>query len=233
MRDARSSLSLTAGPLLVLALCSALGAHGAASAPDETPLDGWRRLSEENERLRLLGELAAQPEFYLVLDPAGKTLALGLRGVTLAEYRMERVEIGAPRTLFVVRGDPPTDWRRRIWPDGRLEPGRVEERMEIRVPEGDASDEDEVVVPPDPAQLPAAPQRWWVRFEGGFALEVRRVGAPGARDGLLDRLTRGVREFAGVWSEDRDGARLRIELEAEDADRLYRSLPPHARLLVL
>jgi hypothetical protein len=72
----------------------------------------------------------------------------------------------------------------------------------------------------------APPARYRLRFSGGFSLEIRRAGAASAwyrPETLLDRLAGHRPDFL----------RVRLSLSEEDANTLYRCLPPGLALIVV
>jgi hypothetical protein len=202
-----------------------------AGGGGEDPGSEWRRLSRENARLKRQVEVASGKEFYLVLDTAASKLRLMLRGAMLREYALARVEVGRPRVLFLDRGGE-SRWWEPIWSAGRLEPGRERERLEIPVPEP-GSEPTEPFVPPEPDEDPV-PERYFVRFAGGLALEVlptdREVDSGWRR--LVRTPSRRLADVVAAVTGT-TAPRLRVVLSHEDAGALYRSLPPDTKLLVL
>lgn len=191
------------------------------------------RLEAENAALDKQVALAAGKEFYLVLDPVAKDLALMLRGAELRRYPVIALSVGAPRVAFV-RRRASAAWQGVIFSGGRLDPPREIDRLEISPPP-DASGETKPVIPPTPEELFPVPLRYHVRFERGPSIEVRpREADPSSR---WARFTTwwGARwrdTLAALRPAGDEIVRLRIVLAPEDADTLYRSLPPGVKVLV-
>jgi hypothetical protein len=191
-------------------------AGGGTAGPAAGGADAW---------LRRQLEVASGREFYLLLDPAASALRLMLQGVVLREYRVLGVETGTARVLFYQRAVP-AEWSERIWTGGRLEPEPRRERVEIRPPtEGAAANAEEPPIPPTPEELLSAPPRYFVRFEGGLALEVLEAGVRSSAGYLADL-------WESLEPRGGDAIRLRVTLGAEDAASLYRSLPPDTKFLL-
>lgn len=81
------------------------------------------------------------------------------------------------------------------------------------------------------------PPRYRVVFEGGLAIEVRPPSA-GESAGFFARVASAIR----IWWRDfvravspapDDRIRIRLVLDRDGADSLYRALPPDTALLVL
>lgn len=179
-------------------------------------------------------ELAKGEAFYLLLDPATASLALMYGGALLQTYPVHDVRIGHPRAAFAAVDDSP-EWHSTIWSHGALTPARPEVEQLIKPKGGDADDEDTVVIPPTAEEAIPAPSRFRVRFEGGLALEIRRVADPESTWWTAFS-TGWAHRWQDVWSAvvpwDRDALRVRVVLDASDADRLYRALPPDTKLLI-
>jgi hypothetical protein len=186
--------------------------------------------------LEKLVELANGKAFYLVLDPEASQLTLMLRGAPLARYRVLGLQVGVPRVAFAQRAAP-GPWQGIIWPDGRLDPPRELERLALTPPSGGPDAPTAPVVPPTPEEAYPVPTRYYIRFGGGPAIEIR----PREADAEVSRMTRLAAWWRARW---RDGVaalaprpeervRLRVVLAPEDADALYRSLPPDTSLLVV
>ena len=233
-------------PLVVALTAAVLGgtAHGARPRPDPAEEAARARLRRATAQLRQQLALSSRTGFYLRLDAWRGTLALVLQGVVLEEHRITRLERGEPRIVFVRRGLP-EDWDVAAFSGGELDPPRERDRIEIVAPEpstGAAGPRSETI--PGPPPIPATaeesysvPSRYRIVFNEGVTIEIRSAG--GARNrSVLQRLA----DAASLWTHDRAGAlrwsrndrvRLRVELAAEDAAALYRSLPPDIRLVIL
>ena len=79
------------------------------------------------------------------------------------------------------------------------------------------------------------PSRYHIRFDGGLSIEVRPPGTE-AKAGFWSRFTSRL----GAWwadakaaSGDKDTVRLHVVLSKQDAESLYRALPPNTALLVV
>jgi hypothetical protein len=232
---------------LAVALAAAVlvgTANGARPLPDPADEAARASLRHANAQLRQELALSAKKEFYLRLDAGRGTLALVLRGVMLGEHRIARLEIGEPRIAFVRRGLP-EDWDVAPLSGGELDPPREHDRIEIVAPEPPASADrpgTETIpsLPPLPATAEesySVPLRYRIVFREGVTIEIRSPGGARNRSGLQR-----IVDAASLWLHDRVGAvcrsgkdqvRLRVELAAEDAATLYRSLPPAVRLVIL
>jgi hypothetical protein len=219
-------------------------AHGGRPRTDPADAEACARLRHANAQLRQELALAASKEFYLRLDAGRGRLALVLRGVTLAEHRITRLDVGEPRIGFARRGLPEA-WDESPVSGGELDPPRERDRVELVVSESPASDprpasETPPSAPPIPARAEesySVPSRYRIAFREGVTVEIRSPG--GARNrGALQRLVDAV----FLWAHDRTGAlrqggkdrvRLRVDLPDEDAAALYRSLPPAVRLVIV
>ena len=244
--EARSFRRPAGKALLAGALLGALAAPaGAAAGGGEPAADArveFERLARDNELLRKRVELASGKEFYLLLDPSASRLKLMLQGAVLQDYRVQSIEVGAPRVVFV-RRTLPEGWRGRIWTAGNLVPVRDRERFELEAPppsNDPNAEEPTIPIPPTPEEAYPVPHRYHVRFQGGLSLEVRRQGDVEDDAGFWQ----GLRTSLATWwadlqsalhpgAPDADSVRVRLTLLPKDADSLYRALPPDTRLLVL
>jgi hypothetical protein len=211
-----------------LAIATLVGGGVRAQGAERTEAE---RLLRENQILRRQSELAAGEAFYLLLDTSGRTLKFMLRGVVLYRYDVAAVELARPQVAFVDRGSD-LPWQGRIWTNGNLVPPRERDRIEIKVPPPGQEDEAPPVIPPLPEEAVPVPSRYGVRFTGGLFVEVDPEG--GNEPGLGERFQHwwdDVRE--ALRSEPTDRIRLRLRLKSEDAQSIYRSLPPDCALLVL
>jgi len=194
-------------------------------------------LARDVDLLEKRVELASSENFYLLIDPAGGTLRLMLRGAVLRDYEILGLEVGTPQIAFRDRRLG-SDWAGRVWSAGALVPARDRERLEIVPPDSTAADSTFTpVLPPTPEEAYPVPGRYHVRYEGGLSLEVR----PTELDSSVATWKRVV-ATTQVWARDlhaalqsrpEDVVRLRLVLRPEDAASLYRALPPDTRLLVL
>jgi hypothetical protein len=225
---------LTAACLLVCVLAGAAVAVG-ARAPD--PAVEAARLAARNADLEALVSLASGKAFYLVLDPAKPDLTLMLRGAELRRFPVLSLSVGVPRVAWFRRHDP-RPWQGVVWEGGRLDPAREADRVELTVPPPATSDTPPAVpIPPTPEEAFPVPPRYHVWFGGGPAIEIR----PREADASASRWSRVAAWWHARWrdtvaaltSSPDDRVRLRVVLAPEDADSLYRSLPPDTKLLVM
>jgi hypothetical protein len=229
--------------LLALAVLAALAVvqAGCGGGSDEDVIAGESsRGPGVNELLKKELELASGKEFYFVLDPASSKLKMTLSGVTLHEYEVLEVAVGTPR-LFFKRRRPPEGWLDRAWHGGGLAPARDRDRVEVVSAEADSGDdpseEAEPVVPPTAEEAVDVPSPYRIRFDGGFALEIRARGAGGEEiesGGPSAWLWSAASEIAGsLGLPVRDRMRLVLYLSEEDAAALYRSAPPNVSFLAV
>ena len=214
----------------------------AAAQPVADPARDLARLQRENSALERQIELAGGKEFYLVLDPAVPDLTLMLRGAELHRYPVLGMSVGEPRVGFVRRGGPAA-WQGVVFSGGQLDPLRELDRLEITPPPPDAegpstglgTGEQKPVIPPTPEEAYPVPIRYQIRFDRGPSIEVR----PREAD-LTSRWARLTTWWGARWRDtlaalrppEDELVRLRVTLAPEDADTLYRSLPPNVKLLV-
>jgi len=195
------------------------------------------RVTRQVELLRQRVELATGDAFYLLLDPAAGDLRLMLKGAILQDYPILGLEVGQPRVGFIGRGLPAA-WEGRIWSKGSLDPTRAIDRVEVEIPPpGQEEPTKPPVIPPTPEEKYPVPSRYRIRYEGGLSLEVR----PRQMDEKATAWERTKAAWAVWWNDARavldgspeDTLRLRLVLRPEDADSLYRALPPDTRLLIV
>ncbi len=251
---------IAAGAIAIAPLDAARGRPLDAARGRQEKADPGRqvaRLEAGNAELEKQIALAAGKEFYLVLDPVAKDLALMLRGAELRRYPVIALSIGAPRVAFV-RRRANAAWQGVIFSGGRLDPPREIDRLEIAPPPdalgpstglgagpstglgagpstGLRAGETKPVIPPTPEELFPVPLRYHVRFERGPSIEVRpREADPSSRWARFATWwgARWRDTLAALRPAGDEIVRLRIVLAPEDADTLYRSLPPGVKLLV-
>jgi len=225
----RSTLVLSVAALVVAASASAACQQPARDTPE-----GVREISTIGASVAALErriELSAGDGFYLILDPASPELSLMLHGAVLRSFPVATVELGFRRLSFRLPAAV-LPWREKIWSEGALVPARPITERTLRP--SPAGDELLPEVPPTAEDAISAPARYRVRFAGGLALEVVRQGS--RPNGVLARLAaRGRLAWDDVRSAlryDRDRVRVRVVLAGEDADALYRSLPPDVSLSI-
>ena len=222
-----------------------LGAALLAAPPAQPPAspEEIQRLRRENALLQRRLALAEGDQFYLVLDPAGSSLKLMLKGAVLQDYAVQRLEVGAPRVAYSTRALP-DGWRGRIWERGNLVPPREQDRVEyVAPPPSDNPDEEAgppVKIPQTPEEMYPVPPRYHVRFQDGLSIEFLRLGQQeektGFWTGLGNSLSHWWADAKAVLSHsspEADDIRLRITLEPGQVDSFYRALPPDTRLLIL
>ena len=216
--------------LALVALFDALVAAGSAHATKPAPA-----FSRETKALTQLLELSSGQKFSLVMDPGASRLVLMLEGAVLREYSVEGLEYVVPRVAFVWRhgAEPDSEWAEQLWQGGELDPPRKRDRIEFTAAPPDSNRPEgsvEVPVPPPAEEAIVVPERYFVRFPGGLALEIRPTvahqGPERWRLGLADC-------FAALRPHPVDRLRLRLRLAPDDADSFYRSLPPDVSLVVL
>jgi len=220
---------------LVAIAVTTLAAAARQDAPD--PAAEAARLASANAGLDALVSLASGKAFYLVLDPAAPDLRLMLKGAELRRFPVQALTVGVPRVAWFGR-PAPGPWQGVIWEGGRLDPPREADRVELTAPPPGASDAPPAVpIPPTPEEAFPVPPRYHIWFGGGPAIEIR----PREADGSASRWSRVAAWWHARWrdtvaaltSSPDDRVRLRVVLAPEDADSLYRSLPPDTKLLVL
>lgn len=196
------------------------------------------RLQRASALLQRQIELAAEKEFYLVIDPAGSEVSLMLRGAELQRYSILGLQVGHSRVAWVGRHDP-RPWQGTIWSSGELDPPRQIDRLVIQAapPGKDMAEPEPAIIPPTAEELYPVPTRYHIRFAGGLSLEIR----PREADANAGRWARLWAWWSAKWRDvaaavltrDRDAVRLRMAMNPKDAESLYRSLPPAVRLIVL
>jgi len=232
-RTGRGSPAVAA--CLVACAAAALAAPARQDGPD--PAAEVARLATENAGLEALVTLASGKEFYLVLDPAAPDLRLMLRGAELQRFPVQALSVGVPRVAWLRRRES-RPWQGVIWEGGRLDPPREADRVELTAPPPGTTDTPPAVpIPPTPEEAFPVPPRYHIWFGGGPAIEIR----PREADASASRWSRVAVWWHARWrdtvaaltSSPDDRVRLRVVLAPEDADSLYRSLPPDTKLLVL
>lgn len=228
------AMSAAVSLLLVVGACSraprgAAGDNGAAA--------DVARLEQSTALLERQLELAAGKDFYLLLDPATPDLTLMLRGAELRRFPVLGLQVGYPRVSWFGRPDTRA-WQGVIWSNGELDPSRPTDRIVVTAVEGGKGDEatEAPAIPPTAEEMYRVPPRFRVCFSGGLSVEIR----PREGDANAGRLARLRTWWGAKWGDvvaavhfsGRDAVRLRIVLNPQDADALYRSLPPAVRLLV-
>lgn len=189
--------------------------------------DETRSLLQENESLERQYELASGHSFYLVVDLHNAEMTLTYRGVALRRYSTLDVELGVPRVAFI-GSNIRSQWAGTIWSGGLLDPQRPSDR---------ARSTSEPPPPPPPSEAAGpVPTTYFLRYEPGLVVEIQR-SSPDSDAGWRGLLTKwgthGREALAALSPSDRKPIRLRIALTSDDADALYRSLPPETKLLIV
>ena len=223
---------------LFAAIVTAATAVLAAPAPSAAPSsDELSRLAFKNDLLQKRFDLANSKEFYLVLDPSQKSLALMYKAALLQSYAVEGLEVGVPQVLYKSRSDA-SGWESKVWHKGSLDPVRELDRVEVVAPPPTAEGtEIEVQVPQTPEEKYPVPARYHIRFEGGLSIEVRPPGTDAA-GGFWANLGQ---RWNAWWADAKaassastaDSVRLHVVMSKKDAESLYRALPPNTALLVV
>jgi len=219
----------TGGAAIALGSLLGLAVWGAGSDADSRA-----RLERENERLRRQIELASEPS-HLVLDLAGRRLRLMSGGAVMRDYPILGAEIGMPTRLFIATAEATGDWRAPLRAGAQIDPRKTIGRIEM-VPSGTADEPAEIPVPAAPEEALPAPERFVLRYEDGFTIEVRSATAPEQPRGFWASLGSSLGGRLADAAEIAGGARaprLRLVLSEGDAGALYRSFPNGSKLLVL
>ncbi len=225
-----------------LVAAAAVGAFAAAVAgpapPVQDRLAEATQMVQSNDLRQKRVELANGSAFYLVLDPDAGRLQMLLKGAVLRDFKLLGIEAGFPEVLFLVHR-PDEEWQGRIFTKGDLDPPREQDRfvMVAPPPSPDEKEPPPVPIPPTPEEKYPVPSRYHVRFAEGLSIEIR-TGEADPQVTFWRRLWNGVQHW---WSDARsalggapnDAIRLRLVLKPEDAQSLYRALPPATKLLVL
>jgi hypothetical protein len=176
--------------------------------------------------------------FYVVLDPEARSLRLMLKGAFLEEYPVEEIRVGSPRVLFrPSKGSD--DWSFRVWSDGRLDPPRVQKRIEFTPPDSALaldSLQPALPIPPTAEEAYRVPPVYRIRYQEGLTLVVES-SADSTGQGTFSR-----KEIVRSRAEERlralraslsnEGPRVLLRMKAENAQRFYRSLPGESFFLV-
>lgn len=188
-------------------------------------------LRQENESLKRQYEVASGHSFYLTVDPSGAEMTLTYRGAALHRYSILDAQLAVPRIAFIgssIRRDRAGT----IWSGGLLDPQRPSDRVVLKVSTTGSATEP----PPPPDTDVLVPAAFLVRYEPGLVVEIRRSttdSTAGLKRLLTKWRSRGREVLAALSPSDRKLLRLRIVLTSDDADSLYRSLPPDTKLLIV
>jgi hypothetical protein len=214
--------------LLLAAGLAALLALAPPATNGQTDRPSTAGLQAENARLARLLELASGREFYLLLDVERGRLRLMYRGAVLRDFLVLDTQVGLRRAFLTAR-PLPADWADSVWHDGRLDPARRFERLELDPPDSPVPQESlTVTIPPTPEEAIPAPDRFLIRYNDGKAIEIvaRDTSAAGRRVRLSRVSTPlGKRLLYALAPWRRPAVLLRLEMPVEDARSLYRALP--------
>jgi hypothetical protein len=238
----RALLPLLAASALLLVLASCAGQPGAgppseplSGQPSGLPAEPAAAAAPVVAVLQARLALARASGFYLILEPAALELRLYYGGALLQAWPVRQIATGRPRVAFAHLTDDVV-WHSVTWTGGVLTPARPVDEREIEPPDSeDTTEEIPAVVPPTAEEAIPVPARFRIVFREGLALEVRRAGGD---DGWWARqraaiTTRAQDVRAVLWASSRDRVRVRVTLDAAEADALYRALPPDTSLLIL
>jgi hypothetical protein len=196
--------------------------------------DETRSLLQENESLEKQYALASGNSFYLMVDPYGAEMTLAHRGVALRRYSILDVRLGVPRVAFI-GSNIQRQWAGTIWSGGLLDPQRPSDRV-ARNGSDARSASAPPSLPPTSETAEPVPMTYVARYEPGLVVEIHR-SSPDSDAGWRGLLTKwgthGREALAALSPSDRKLIHLRIVLTSDDADALYRSLPPETKLLIV
>ncbi|MBM3320009.1 MAG: hypothetical protein FJY73_04970 [Candidatus Eisenbacteria bacterium] len=161
-----------------------------------------------------------------------------LKGAFLEEYLVEEIRVGSPRVLFrpSKRSD---DWTVRVWTDGRLDPPRIQKRIEFTPPDSALaldSLQPALPIPPTAEEAYRVPPVYRIRYREGLTLVVESSadstgqGTFSRTEIVRSRVEERVRALRASWSNE--GPRVLLRMKAENAQRFYRSLPGESFFLV-
>lgn len=221
----RRKAALGAAALVALAGAALLGR---GDPPDPAPGEA-AVLEARRAVLEAQVGLAGEDARYLVLDPRAATLTLFHGGAPLRAWPVLRVDAGARRTA-----DDDGDWRTRRWDGARLEPPlRRDRRVVVSdtavTPDLAAAEE---WIPPTPEEAVPTPPRFVIHYQGGLGVEVLAVATDSLRAeaGLRARLEHRLRR---LLPRNWDSYRVQVRMSADEAGRLYRSLPDSSSFLAV
>ena len=230
-RTGRKLRRLVAGALM-------LGATLEVRAQDHASSIGEGSRTDELGQLERQVALAEADVFYLMLDPVAPALTLRFGGATLETYDVTTLEVRTPRVVFADVGpdSDEIDWVSTVWNAGTLVPPRPVTERRVQPPAPGATEDPALDIPATADVAIPVPDRYRIRFTGGFALEVvpSDDAAAAAGEGWASSALNRWQDLRSVLvAADRDAVRVRLALAPGAADALYRALPPDVRLLIL
>jgi hypothetical protein len=204
--------------------------------------DGRTAAQRYQEALGARVELSRENAFHLVLDPDAGNFGLFLGAVPLQKYTVTAVTLPR-RTVAFFEVQSCTDPTGSAWRGGILDPPRNRDRFEMEY-RGEADDADEPVdaddqpqppkIPPPPEEVVVAPEIWTVTFQDGddgLVVEVIGESDDSPATASTSRWTV-LREFLDGGGSG-PGGRVRVRMPLDEAQALYRSLPPELILVVM
>jgi len=191
-------------------------------------------LARQNDALEQELALAESKMFYLVVRPDEGRARLGLEGATLQEYTVSGMLVGRPRVAFWPR-ESAGAWEGVIWANGQLDPPREIRRPALAISGADSASPS--LVPPTPEEAYPVPSRYAIEFDGGLTVDVWTAGedwpGPFWRHGWLAMVGWALDAREALRSTEVRGIRLRLDVSREEAEALYRTLPPDVQLLIV
>ena len=221
-------------PLAWILVVLGLIALAAQEPPAADPAAEARQLARQNDAREQELALAESQAFYLVVRPDEGRARLGLEGATLQEYTVSGLSVGRPRVAFWPRASAGA-WEGQIWANGHLDPPRDIRRPALSISGADSTSAS--LVPPTPEEAYPVPSRYTIEFDEGLTVVVgtEREDSPESfwRRGWTALVGWTVDAREALRSAEARGIRLRLDLSREEAEALYRTLPPDVRLLIV
>ena len=168
--------------------------------------------------------------------PQANKLRVMLAGVTLRDYHIRHLKIGVPRSCSSA-GRANSDGVEHRLARAGARAARERDRFEI-VATGDSTTMPDLPIPPLPEEAYTVPPRYFIRYGGGFSIEIRSESGTGTGtkvsptfwESLLAPFRKSLAEQAAA---DTESVRLMLQLPDEGAGALYRSLPPDTDFIIL
>lgn len=212
------------------------------------PIGSGNPASSRADALAAHLELAKEGGFALVIDEAEPAASLFLGGVPLHHYTVLAVERPIRRAFFLPLPSPP-DPSARVWRGGIQDPERVRDRKELEYREAAAEDaaDDEVPaedadaapapeapkIPPTPEEAVPAPDAWCLRFADGPEVWFLGVGPEGQGMVPPELEVGRIDVLRDALKGRQVPSRMRILMPLDEAQALFRSLPPDIAVLVV